>query len=104
MLNKIKLLLLLIFFLPLTILAQDNCFNKTLIVFKDPMLMCPHLGPKIKAELNALSKCEVIEKNKNELIFYSDTKASRELIDSLLIKKIYLPAWEIDTVIYYDKK
>ena len=102
--NKITLLFLSIFILPLTIQAQDNCLNKTSIVFKDPMLMCPHLGPKIKAELNALSKCDIIEKNKNELIFFSDTKANRKLIDSLLVKKIYLPEWEIDTVIYYDKK
>lgn len=61
--------------------------------------MCPHLGPKIVAELDALSKCQLIEKNKKELFFYSERIVDYDLLDSLLIQKIGLPKWEIDTLI-----
>lgn len=82
---------------------QENCEGfKYKIIFKDPMLMCPHLGPKIYEELNVLSKCEIIENSKRELIFHSDKVFNYQLLDSLLIKKIGLPVWEVDTLIHIN--
>lgn len=63
------------------------------------MIMCPHLGPKIIKELDGLSKCNLVEKSKNELFFYSEKLVDFHLLDSLLVKKIGLPRWEIDTLI-----
>lgn len=80
--------------------SEDKCSDhKYTLHFKDPMMMCPHLGPKIVAELDALSKCQLIEKNKKELFFYSERIVDYDLLDSLLIEKIGLPKWEIDTLI-----
>ena len=95
--RKLKLLFIVPFFYAF---SEDKCdgYSYTLS-FKDPMMMCPHLGPKIVAELDALSKCQLVEKNKKELFFYSDRKVDYSLLDSLLIQKIGLPQWEIDTLI-----
>lgn len=82
---------------------QENCEGfKYKILFKDPMLMCPHLGPKIYEELNNLSECEIIENSKRELIFHSDIVFTHQVLDSLLIKKIGLPRWEVDTLIHIN--
>lgn len=80
--------------------SDEKCddYSYTLF-FKDPMMMCPHLGPKIVAELDALSECKLVEKNKKELFFHSRRMVDYTVLDSLLIQKIGLPKWEIDTLI-----